>query len=98
LNEPLLAKVNRYDDPGASEPESKTLELDVAVWLTAPLFVQQTVVPGATVIVAGEKLKSTIETIVSPLWHVAVATAGEAVAPPPGSAATSNAAASAVRR
>jgi hypothetical protein len=43
--------------------------LDVAEWLTVPLLVQQTVVPGATVGVEGVKSYSVIEMRVSPGIH-----------------------------
>jgi hypothetical protein len=59
------------------------------------LFVQQTVVPGATVKVVGEKLKSTIETCVALLSHDPVA-AWETEARPPGRTRTSAAATNAV--
>jgi hypothetical protein len=56
----------RYVSPGISVPELNESVSAVTVWPTFPLFVQQIVAPGATLTVAGEKLKSTIETVVSP--------------------------------
>jgi hypothetical protein len=93
--EPTLGNVTLNELPGAMFPEPvNALVLEVTVCVTAPLFVQQTVVPGVTVIIEGEKLKSTIETIASPVWHeVALAFVGAEAALPPGRAITSAAAA-----
>ena len=43
--------------------ESNAPVSDVTLWITEPLFVQVTVLPAVTVTVAGEKPKSTIDTV-----------------------------------
>jgi hypothetical protein len=99
LNEPSVGKACLNESPAARLPESKTpLVSDVTVWVVElVLFVQQTVVPGATVIVDGEKRKSTTDTVASPFWHDVAFAAREAESAPPGSTATRAAAANAVR-
>jgi hypothetical protein len=44
----VIGNVNRNESLGASEPESNP-ELEVTVWVTAPVFLQQTVAPRGTV-------------------------------------------------
>jgi hypothetical protein len=51
--------------------ESNAPVSEVTLWIAEPVLVQVTVVPAATVIVAGEKPKSTIDT-----WAVAAARGG----------------------
>jgi hypothetical protein len=58
--------VKRKEAPGGRVLESNTAVLEVTVWETPPVFVQQTVVPGAMVWLEGEKAKSTMLTVVSP--------------------------------
>jgi hypothetical protein len=50
--------------------ESNAPVSEVTLWIAEPVLVQVTVVPAATVIVAGEKPKSTIDT-----WAVVAAAA-----------------------
>jgi hypothetical protein len=79
-----LGKANRNESPAARFPASNTLVSEVTVCVVADvLFVQQTVVPGDTVTVEGENEKLTIETVVSPTWHVVVVL-GEAEFASPG--------------
>jgi len=65
-NEPALLNVNENESPGARNPESKTPVSDVAVCVTWPLFVQQTVVPTGTLMFAGLKKLSPIEISADP--------------------------------
>jgi hypothetical protein len=68
----------------------------VTVWVVAALlFVQQTVVPGATVTMDGEKRKLTTDTCASPFWHDVALGARDAESAPPGSAIKKAAAAAA---
>jgi hypothetical protein len=70
---------------------------DVTVCATLPSFVQQTVVPGATVFVDGEKRKSRTSMVVSPASHVTTVGSAEAhSAAAPGSATRRAAATAAV--
>jgi hypothetical protein len=69
-NRPACAKTCEYDAPGSmhgpvGQPglESNAPVSDVTLWITEPVFVQVTVLPAATVTVAGEKPKSTIDTV-----------------------------------
>jgi len=52
--------------PLAMNPESKTPVSDVAVCVTWPVFVQQTVVPTGTVMSAGSKKLSPIAICLDP--------------------------------
>jgi hypothetical protein len=78
-----VLNVNLKESPAARLPESKALVSEVTVWVATPLFVQQTVVPGATDSDDGVKEKSTIETVASPASQ-GVATVGEAEPAPLG--------------
>jgi hypothetical protein len=71
VNVPGLVNVNRYASPWFRLPESKAPSA-VAVCAATSVFVQQTLVPGSTVIALGSKAKSWIPTAVSPAWQVAV--------------------------
>ena len=51
-----------HGPPGQLGLESKGPVFEVTLWITEPVLVHVTVVPEVTVIVAGEKAKSTIET------------------------------------
>jgi len=64
--EPKLLNVNENESPGAMKPESKTPVFEVAVCVTWPLFVQQTVVPTGTLTFAGSKKLSPIDTSADP--------------------------------
>ncbi len=83
----MLENVARNDAPGASVPEPvKPPSSETTEWLTAPSFVQQTVVPTGMLSELGLKAYSPTETVVSPAWHDVAAIAG--AVPAPGSAAT----------
>jgi hypothetical protein len=99
LTEPLVGKRCLNESPAARLPESKRpLVSEVTVWVVEVVsFVQQTVVPGATVIVDGEKRKLTTDTFASPFWHDVRFATREAESAPPGTAATRAAAVNAVR-
>jgi hypothetical protein len=71
--EPFDENVKRKESPGASVDESNAGLSEVAEWLTEPLFVQHTVVPSGTVIVAGWKAKLTMLTFVSPAMQLPAA-------------------------
>lgn len=58
--------MNRKMSPFASIPEPNALVSEVTVWEAEPVFFQQTVVPGATVLVPDENEKSTMLICVSP--------------------------------
>ena len=45
----VIGKVNRNELPGASEPELNAGDVEVTVWVTAPMFRQQTFAPRGTV-------------------------------------------------
>jgi len=45
----VIGKVKRNESPAAREPELKPVEFEVTVWVTAPMFLQQTVAPSGTV-------------------------------------------------
>jgi len=45
----VIGKVKRNESPAAREPESKPVEFEVTVWVTAPMLLQQTVAPSGTV-------------------------------------------------
>jgi hypothetical protein len=75
-----VLNVNLKESPAARLPESKALVSEVTVWVATPLFVQQTVAPGATDSDDGVKEKSTTETVASPASQ-GVATVGEADRP-----------------
>jgi hypothetical protein len=63
-------KVNRNSWPGTNVPESKvTPSSEVAVCETAPVFVQQTIVPVGISTVSGWNEKSAIAMIVSDSSH-----------------------------
>jgi hypothetical protein len=64
--DPALLKVNVYMSPGARKPESNTAVSEVAVCVTWPLFVQQTVVPVGIVTSAGSKKLSPMLISVDP--------------------------------
>jgi hypothetical protein len=65
-----VLKVNRKNALCASCPESKVVRSsEVAVWLKAPLFVQQTVSPWLIVGLLGVNEYSAIEIIVSLAWQ-----------------------------
>jgi hypothetical protein len=66
---PAVEKTCEYELPGLIQApvgqlglESNAPESDVTLWITEPVLVQVTVVPAVTVIDAGEKPKSTIDT------------------------------------
>jgi hypothetical protein len=63
---PALLKVNVNMSPGAMKPESNTPVSEVAVCVTWPLFVQQTVVPVGIVTSAGSKKLSPMLISVDP--------------------------------
>lgn len=67
--EPGSVKVKRNSCPESRFPESKAPVSEVAVWASAAVFVQQTMVPAGISTVAGSKAKSTIATIVSDSSH-----------------------------
>ena len=64
---------NRKDSFCASDGEENAPPSAVTVCATVSLFVQQTVVPGATLGDAGEYAKPEIDTSTSPAWHVSAA-------------------------
>ena len=59
----------RNSAPGAKLPESNAPVSEVTVCVKAPVFVQQTVLPGGISTVSGAKKKSPIAMIVSVSWH-----------------------------
>ena len=63
---PALLNVNVYVSPFDIKPESKTPVSEVAVCMIWPVFVQQTVVPVGTVMLAGSKKLSPIAICVDP--------------------------------
>ena len=65
-NEPALLKVNENESPGDRKSDSKTPVSEVAVCVTWPLFVQQTVVPVGIVTSAGSKKLSPMLISVAP--------------------------------
>jgi hypothetical protein len=67
----LPAALNVYENvsPWISVPERKTPVSELTVCGMSPLFVQQTVVPTATVSMSGSNAKSTIDTRVDPGSH-----------------------------
>jgi hypothetical protein len=83
---PAVAKVIVFDSPGASAPVSKLPEL-VAVcgWVWA--FVQVTVPPTTTLMVAGWNLKSPMDTTPAPLAALAATATVVATGVPAGAAA-----------
>jgi hypothetical protein len=66
----VIGKVKRNESPAASEPESNAGEFDVTVWVTAPMFLQQTVAPMGTVSVPFWKKLSITSIVMSPGWQV----------------------------
>jgi hypothetical protein len=76
---PSDVNVNENVWSGAKSPDWKAPVVEVTVWwIPAVLrFVQQTVVPGATAIVAGWNAKSAIEISVEPTAHDDGADGGE---------------------
>ena len=67
------------DVPGVKMPVSNVVPtFEVAEWLKEPLFVQQTVVPGATVVTSGSYVKLTMLIIVSLGSHMTPGCAEEA--------------------
>jgi hypothetical protein len=69
VNVPAVEKTCENEPPGSMQApvgqlglESKAPVSEVTLWITEPVLVQVTVVPAVTVIVAGEKPKSTIDT------------------------------------
>jgi hypothetical protein len=76
--------VNRNSCPGTNVPESKvTPSSEVAVCETAPVFVQQTIVPVGISTVSGWNEKSAIAMIVSLSSHEPEARCGAAPAETP---------------
>jgi hypothetical protein len=72
-NDPFDANVKRNESPGARRAEPNAAVFEVTVWLAAPVFVQQTAVPGATVFDPCWKEKSMMLIVVSPAMHVPAA-------------------------
>jgi hypothetical protein len=70
---PSLENVNLKASFGARSPESNTAVSDVAVWLTASEFFQQTVDPGETLTSLGWNAYELISTITSPAWQAPTA-------------------------
>ena len=70
---PPLENVNRKASLGARSPESKAAVSDVAVWLTASEFVQQTVDPGETVTSLGWNAYELMSIMRSPAWQAPAA-------------------------
>jgi hypothetical protein len=66
---PSLENVNRKASFGARSPESKTAVSDVAVWLIASEFFQQTVDPRETVTSLGWNAYELMSTMTSPTWQ-----------------------------
>ena len=65
--------MKRNESPGARRAEPNAAVSEVTVWLAAPVFVQHTVVPGATVFDPCWKEKSTMLIVVSPAMHIPAA-------------------------
>jgi hypothetical protein len=71
LKVPVVPNVYVKTPPGMIVPESKRPVAEVTVCALIPLFVQQTVVPGAMFTLVGSKKLSSIETSVAPAGQVA---------------------------
>ena len=67
---PGASNVNEKMSPGIIVPESNKPVLEVTVCGLCPVFVQQTVVPWATVSVCGTNVKSCTSTCVVPASQV----------------------------
>jgi hypothetical protein len=65
--------VNRKASFGARSPESNTAVSDVAVWLTASEFFQQTVDPGETLTSLGWNAYELMSITTSPAWQAPAA-------------------------
>jgi N-methylhydantoinase A/oxoprolinase/acetone carboxylase beta subunit len=69
----VIGKVKRKELPAARKPELNAKEFEATVWVTAPVFRQQTVARSGTVRVPFWNEKSTMSITVSPAWQLKAA-------------------------